>query len=77
MGGWTDGRICGGWIWWLRWFCLFGYSDSFRKRKEFGSGTKLAKELLDLNNRTGGTYRMRDEMHKRAEANRGFAHFMR
>lgn len=52
-------------------------SDSFRERKEHGSALKLANELIDLDKRTGGTYRRRDELHKKAEQNRGFAHFLR
>lgn len=49
--------------------------DSFRKRKELGSANRLAKELVELKDFSGGAYKMRDDLHKRAEQNRGFAHF--
>ena len=51
--------------------------DAFRERKENGSPARLARELVDLDNETGRAYRRRDELHRRAEANRAFAHFLR
>lgn len=51
--------------------------DAFRLRKERGSGLRLAAELHDLGNGTGGAFKRREEMHKKAEANRAFAHFVR
>ncbi|PXF41996.1 30S ribosomal protein S7 [Gracilariopsis chorda] len=51
--------------------------DAFRERKENGGGLKLANELFALEKRQGGAYSRREEMHKRAEANRAFAHFAR
>ncbi len=53
------------------------YRDAFRSRSEYGSDRKLAKELVDLHNRRGRTYNKREELHKRAELNRAFAHFRR
>ncbi|KAI0560868.1 30S ribosomal protein S7 [Gracilaria domingensis] len=51
--------------------------DAFRERKEHGGGLKLANELAALDKREGGAFARREEMHKRAEANRAFAHFMK
>lgn len=51
--------------------------DAFRSRKEHGSGLKLARELADLEAKTGTAFRRREEMHKLAEANRAYSHFLR
>lgn len=56
---------------------LFTCSDAFRDRKEHGSGLRLARELVDLEAKTGKAYRKREELHRQAEANRAFAHFLR
>jgi len=36
---------------------------------------RLAKELLDAYNNTGGSIRRREETHRMAEANKAFAHY--
>ncbi len=54
----------------LRW--LVQYS---RQRSGRGMASKLANELLDASNETGGAIRKREETHKMAEANKAFAHY--
>lgn len=51
--------------------------DAFRGRKEATASLKLANELVELGNYSGGAYRKREELHKRAEQNRNFAHFLK
>lgn len=51
--------------------------DAFRDRKEHGSALRLANELLDLDRKTGNAWKMREDLHRRAEQNRAFAHFVR
>ena len=36
---------------------------------------KLANELIDASNETGGAVRKREETHRMAEANKAFAHY--
>jgi small subunit ribosomal protein S7 len=36
---------------------------------------RLAKELLDAANNTGGAVRKKEETHKMADANKAFAHY--
>lgn len=54
----------------LRW--LVAYS---RKRGEKTMEEKIAAELLDASNNTGGSIKKREETHKMAEANKAFAHY--
>jgi small subunit ribosomal protein S7 len=54
----------------LRW--LVGYA---RKRSEKTMEEKIAGELLDASNNTGGAIKKKDDTHKMAEANKAFAHF--
>lgn len=55
----------------IRWIVAFA-----RKRTgERGMQAKLAGEIMDAFNSTGGAIKKRDEMHRMAEANRAFAHF--
>ncbi len=54
----------------LRW--LTSYS---RARGERTMVERLAGELMDAANNTGGTVKKREEVHKMAEANRPFAHY--
>ncbi|CAM3393221.1 30S ribosomal protein S7 [Nosocomiicoccus ampullae] len=54
----------------LRW--LVNYS---RLRGEKTMVERLANEILDAANNTGGAVKRREEMHKMAEANRAFAHY--
>jgi small subunit ribosomal protein S7 len=36
---------------------------------------RLANELIDASNGTGGSVKKKDDIHKMAEANRAFAHY--
>ncbi|MBN1688910.1 MAG: 30S ribosomal protein S7 [Candidatus Omnitrophica bacterium] len=54
----------------LRW--LKTYS---KQRKGKPMREKLATELLDAYNKTGATYKKREDTHKMAESNRAFAHY--
>ena len=54
----------------LRW--LTRYS---RERNEKTMKERLANELLDALNGTGGSCKKREDTHKMAEANRAFAHY--
>jgi len=54
----------------LRWLVHFSYARSGRSMEE-----KLAAELLDATNRTGGAMKKREETHRMAEANKAFAHY--
>lgn len=54
----------------LRW--LTSYS---RKRGEKTMEERLAGEILDASNNTGGSVKKKEDMHKMAEANKAFAHY--
>jgi small subunit ribosomal protein S7 len=54
----------------IRW--LVGYA---RKRGEKTMAQRLAGELMDAYNGTGGSVKKREDTHKMAEANRAFAHY--
>ncbi len=54
----------------LRW--LVGYA---RKRGEKTMEQKIAAELLDAANSTGGAFKKKEDTHKMAEANKAFAHY--
>ncbi|WP_027120906.1 30S ribosomal protein S7 [Mycoplasmopsis lipofaciens] len=54
----------------LRW--LVQYS---RLRNEKTMDLRLANEIIDASNKTGGSIKKREDTHKMAEANRAFAHF--
>jgi len=54
----------------LRW--LVNYS---RNRSEKNMIDRLANELLDASNNTGGAVRKKEETHKMADANKAFAHY--
>ena len=54
----------------LRW--LVSYS---RKRHEKTMAEKLAGEIIDAVNQTGGAYKKKEETHRMAEANKAFAHY--
>ncbi|MBE7066181.1 MAG: 30S ribosomal protein S7 [Ruminococcaceae bacterium] len=54
----------------LRWLVTFA-----RKRSERTMAARLAGELLDALNSTGGAFKRKEEMHRMAEANRAFAHY--
>ena len=54
----------------LRWLTLYT-----RKRGEKTMEDRLANELLDALNNTGGAVKKKDDTHKMAEANKAFSHF--
>jgi small subunit ribosomal protein S7 len=54
----------------IRW--LVGYT---RKRGEKTMAERLAAELMDAANSTGGSVKKREDTHKMAEANKAFAHY--
>ncbi|NMB45351.1 MAG: 30S ribosomal protein S7 [Firmicutes bacterium] len=54
----------------LRWLVLFS-----RTRGERSMASRLAAELMDAANNTGGAVRRKEEMHRMAEANKAFAHY--
>ena len=54
----------------LRWLVNFS-----RNRSEKNMIDRLANELLDASNNTGGAVRRKEEMHKMADANKAFAHY--
>ena len=56
----------------LRWIVNFSRSRSERTMKE-----RLAGELMDAANATGGAFKKKEDMHKMAEANKAFAHYNR
>ena len=46
-----------------------------RKRGGKTMSDKLAAEIVDAFNETGGAFKRKEDMHRMAEANRAFAHF--
>ena len=54
----------------LRWLVTYA-----RKRGEKTMQEKLAGELLDAANNTGGAVKKKEDTHKMAEANKAFAHY--
>ena len=54
----------------LRWLVKYA-----RERSERTMSDRLANELIDASNSTGGAFKKKEEMHKMAEANRAFAHY--
>lgn len=46
-----------------------------RNRSEKTMRDRLAAEIMDAYNNTGGSVKKREDMHKMAEANRAFAHY--
>ena len=57
----------------LRWIVLFSKQRPSSEYKTMND--KLAAELLDAANNSGGAVKKRDEAHRMAEANKAFAHF--
>ena len=49
--------------------------DAARTRGGKSMAEKLAGEIIDASNNTGGAIGQKDTLHKTAEANRAFAHF--
>ena len=54
----------------LRWIVQFSRQRSERTMKE-----RLAAELIDASNETGGAFKKKEEMHRMADANKAFAHY--
>ncbi len=54
----------------IRWIVLFA-----KKRSERTMAGKLAGELMDAYNSTGGAFKRKEEMHRMAEANKAFASY--
>ena len=54
----------------IRWIVTFA-----RKRSEKTMDARLAGELMDAYNMTGGAVKRKDERHRAAEANKAFAHY--
>jgi len=54
----------------IRWIVAYARQRGERTMKE-----RLARELLDAYNSTGGSIRRREETHRMAEANKAFAHY--
>ncbi len=54
----------------LRWVVAFA-----RTRNERTMSARLAAEIIDAKNSTGGAFRKKEETHRMADANKAFAHF--
>ncbi|PAF55160.1 30S ribosomal protein S7 [Mycoplasmopsis agassizii] len=54
----------------LRWLVHYA-----RLRNEKTMDLRLANEIIDASNKTGGAVKKQEDTHKMAEANRAFAHF--
>ena len=54
----------------LRWITLYSRSRSEKTMKE-----RLAGEIMDAVNSTGGAFKKREDTHRMAEANKAFAHY--
>ena len=54
----------------LRWITFFARARSERTMRE-----RLAAEIMDAANKTGGAVKRCDDTHRMAEANKAFAHF--
>jgi small subunit ribosomal protein S7 len=51
--------------------------QSARTRKGTSYSQRLALEIIDAYNETGGAFKKKEDTHRMAEANRAFAHFAR
>ncbi len=54
----------------LRWLTMYS-----RKRGEKTMEARLAGEIMDAINNTGGSIKKKEETHKMAEANKAFSHY--
>ena len=54
----------------LRWIVTYS-----RTRSERTMAERLAAEILDAKNSAGGAFKKKEETHRRAEANKAFAHY--
>lgn len=55
----------------IRWIVEY----SRKRTSERGMENKLAAEIVDACNLTGGAVKKKDDMHRQAEANKAFAHY--
>ena len=56
----------------IRWLVEYA-----RKRNEHSMEEKLANEIMDAINQTGGAFKKKEDTHRMAEANKAFAHYRR
>lgn len=56
----------------MRWL-----KDAARSRGGKSMSEKLAAELIDASNKQGGAFKKREDVHRMAESNRAFSHFLR
>ena len=54
----------------LRWITAYS-----RSRGERPMAERLAAEIIDAKNSTGGAFKKKEDVHKMAEANKAFAHY--
>ncbi len=54
----------------IRWLVAYA-----QKRSERGMDLKLASEIIDAHNSTGGAFKKKDDVHRMAESNKAFAHY--
>ena len=54
----------------LRWITAYS-----RSRGERTMAERLAAEIMDAKNSTGGAFKKKEDVHKMAEANKAFAHY--
>lgn len=54
----------------IRWMTLYA-----RKRGEKNMDERLAGEIMDAFNSTGGAFKKKEETHRMAESNKAFAHY--
>jgi small subunit ribosomal protein S7 len=54
----------------IRWIVTFA-----RDRREKHMGEKLANEIMDALNQQGGAFKRKDDMYRRAQATKAFAHY--
>lgn len=53
------------------------FVQAARARKGMPVAERLAAEMVDAYNQTGGAFKKKEDTHRTAEANRAFAHFAR
>lgn len=53
------------------------FVQAARDRKGMPMAERLAAEMVDAYNQTGGAFKKKEDTHRTAEANRAFAHFAR
>jgi len=54
----------------IRWLVIFA-----RKRSERTMKDRLAGELMDASNNSGGAYKKKEDTHRMAEANKAYSHY--